>query len=128
MRTLTTNGITVGVETQYQPQQSDPLQRQYVFAYRITIENRSPYTVQLLRRHWYIFDSNSQKHEVEGEGVVGKKPTLAPGQQHQYVSWCQLTTDIGSMKGTFQMIRSEDDVLFDVIIPEFVLTVPDRQN
>ena len=125
---LTTNGISVGVETQYQPQQSNPTKRQFAFAYRITIENRSPYTVQLLRRHWYIFDSNGQKHEVEGEGVVGLQPVLSPGEQHQYVSWCQLESDMGYMEGTYQMIRNEDGAIFEVVIPRFALQLPDRQN
>ena len=128
METLTTKGIKVSVESFYQETQSRPLDRKYVFAYRITIENGSRYTVQLLRRHWHIVDSNDQRREVEGEGVIGQQPVLAPGESHQYVSWCPLTSEIGKMYGTYLMVRPEDQRTFDVRIPEFKLIAPFKLN
>ena len=127
METITTNGIRISVETFYQPEQSRPLEQKFIFAYRITIENRSTDTVQLLRRHWFIFDSNGIKREVEGEGVVGLQPVLEPNESHQYTSWCPLKTEIGKMNGAFLMQRASGG-LFDARIPEFRLVAPQKMN
>ena len=70
METTTTKGIRISVETIYKHEYSDPENNKHVFAYRITIENQNDFSVQLLRRHWKIFDSNGIKREVEGEGVL----------------------------------------------------------
>jgi ApaG protein len=123
-----TDGVKVSVETIYQPEYSNPANEHYMFAYKIQIENLGDYSVQLLRRHWVIFDSNGSKREVEGEGVVGLQPILAPGQHHEYVSGCNLKTNMGFMQGTFQMRRLVDNELFDVNIPQFALIPPFKQN
>ncbi len=128
MPTLTTNGIKISVETFYHDDYSKPAQREYVFAYRITIENTSPHTVQLLRRHWYIWDATNALREVEGAGVIGKQPTLAPGDSHQYVSWSPLQATVGKMYGTFLMQRTLDQQQFKVRIPEFRLVAPFQLN
>ncbi len=128
MNTLTTNGITVSVETFFQPEQSDAIRQQFVHAYRVTIENKSDLTVQLLRRHWFIFDSIGLKREVEGKGVIGKQPTLGPGESHRYESRCLLRSEIGKMYGTYLMVSRPDNREFYVRIPEFVLTAPQRLN
>jgi ApaG protein len=107
-----TEGVKVSVETIYQPD----------------IENVGNHAVQLMRRHWHIFDSNGTLREVEGEGVVGLQPIIEPGQSHEYVSGCNLKTDMGSMKGEYQMLRLVDEVLFDVAIPEFYLIAPYKLN
>ena len=127
MATLTTNGITVSVETFYQDEHSRPLEQKFVFAYRITVENHSADTVQLLRRHWYIFDSNGMTREVEGEGVVGQQPVLQPTESHQYTSWCPLMTEMGKMYGTF-LLEKEDGSSFHARIPEFKLIAPQKMN
>ncbi|MDX2303808.1 MAG: Co2+/Mg2+ efflux protein ApaG [Microscillaceae bacterium] len=124
MTTQITDGIKVSVITDYQRDYSSPEQSHYVFTYKVTIENCSSYTIQLLRRHWYIHDANGYVKEVEGEGVVGKKPILEPGEIHQYVSGCNLRTGIGKMWGTYLMERAYDGKLFRVAIPEFTLMVP----
>ena len=100
----------------------------FFFAYKIIIENNSEFTVKLLRRHWYIYDSNAVVREVEGEGVVGQQPVLEPGESHEYVSGCNLKTGIGKMRGTYTMERLVDGSLFTVNIPEFVLIVPYKLN
>ena|ERR1017187_4562969 len=123
-----TKGIKVSVETYYQDAQSNPAKSQYFFAYRITIENFSGETVQLLRRHWHIFDSNGSISEVEGEGVVGQQPVLAPGEIHQYVSGCNLTTEIGRMWGTYLMENKATKKRFKVNIPEFEMIAPFKLN
>lgn len=128
MVTAISQGIKISVETMYQDEYSNPANDQFMFAYRIEIENLSDYTIQLLRRQWQIFDSNGTQKEVEGEGVVGVQPILEPGQLHAYVSGCQITTDIGSMRGHYSMIRVADGTTFNVEIPEFQLMVPYRLN
>jgi ApaG protein len=128
MTTLITEGVKVTVITDYQRDYSSPTQNHFVFVYRITIENCSNYTVQLHRRHWYIYDSNGYIKEVEGEGVVGKKPVLEPGEVHQYTSGCNLRTGIGKMAGKYVMERVVDGKRFEVNIPEFTLMVPFLHN
>lgn len=128
MDTKTTQGVTVHVTTNYLPDYSSPAQQHFVFAYRITIENNSEFTVKLLRRHWHIYDSNNEVREVEGEGVVGQQPVLEPGESHQYVSGCNLKTSIGKMAGTFLMERLVDGKQFQVTIPEFTLIIPYKLN
>lgn len=123
-----TKGIEVSVETEYQPEYSSPRQYHFVFTYRITIKNKSEYTIQLLRRHWHIHDSAFKNREVEGEGVVGQQPVLEPGQTHQYVSGCNLKSGLGKMYGTYLMERVLDGRRFKVKIPEFIMTAPYRLN
>jgi ApaG protein len=123
-----TDGVKVSVETTYQPEYSNPANEHFMFAYKIQIENLSNYSIQLLRRQWTIFDSNGTKREVEGEGVVGLQPIIAPGQIHEYVSGCNLKTDIGTMQGTYQMARLVNDEIFEVKIPEFPLIAPFKLN
>ncbi|AMM52065.1 cobalt transporter [Rufibacter sp. DG15C] len=128
MDTKTNQGVNVVVTTNYLPDYSSPAQQHFVFAYKITIENNSEFTVKLLRRHWHIFDSNNEVREVEGEGVVGQQPVLEPGETHQYVSGCNLKTGIGKMAGTFLMERLVDGRQFYATIPEFTLIVPYKLN
>jgi ApaG protein len=128
METSTTQGVKISVTTNYLPDYSSPAQQHFVFAYKISIENNSEFTVKLLRRHWHIYDSNGVVREVEGEGVVGQQPVLEPNESHQYVSGCNLKTGIGKMKGTYLMERLVDGKQFNVNIPEFVLIVPYKLN
>lgn len=128
MVTEITEGVKVSVETNFQPEYSSPVQSHYVFSYRILIENHSHYTVQLLRRHWLICDAQGATREVEGEGVIGEQPILEPGETHEYVSGCNLKTELGKMKGSYLMERIVDGKNFRVNIPEFVMVVPFKLN
>lgn len=128
MPTAVTNDIYISVETAYQPPSTHHLPAQHMFAYRITIRNKSSHTIKLLRRHWFITDVNHDKTEVEGEGVVGLQPVLEPGESHQYVSGCALQGEFGKMSGVYLMERQMDGTLFEVDIPEFQLIVPFRFN
>ncbi len=128
MEILTTNGITIKVETQYLPEHSNPKVGTYIFGYQITIENGSNFTVQLLRRHWFIHDAMGTVREVEGEGVIGQQPILEPGEVHQYASFCDLSTDFGKMRGSFLMTHLHDGSFFDVPVPEFKMCFPARMN
>ena len=121
-------GVEVSVETFYQQDYSNPLQSEYMFAYRISIENHNAFPVKLHRRHWHIFDSNGSYREVEGEGVVGVQPVLSPGEKYQYVSGCNLKTEMGKMHGTYQMENLNSKQLFNVNIPPFEMFVPFKNN
>lgn len=121
-------GVTISVETFYQPDYSNPQESEYMFAYRITIENNNPFPVQLLRRHWYIFDSDSTYREVEGEGVIGIQPKIEPGEKYQYISGCNLRTELGRMHGTYFMENLLNKKNFYVNIPAFEMTVPAKMN
>lgn len=121
-------GVEISVETFFQSDYSNPLNGEYMFAYRITIENHNNFTIKLLRRHWQIFDSNGEHREVEGEGVVGIQPVLQPGEHYQYVSGCNLRTEMGRMQGTYKMENQHTKQLFDVNIPAFDMIVPSKMN
>jgi ApaG protein len=122
------DGIEVGVETFYQPDYSNPVSGEYMFAYRISIENHNAFSVKLARRHWNIFDSNGSYREVEGEGVVGVQPTLNPGERYQYVSGCNLRTELGKMQGCYTMENLSNQETFEVNIPIFEMIVPFKMN
>jgi ApaG protein len=121
-------GVEISVETFYQADYSNPVNHEFMFAYRITIENHNAFTVQLLQRHWYIFDSNSEHREVEGEPLVGVQPVLKPGEQFQYVSGCNLKTELGKMQGYYTMQNLNSKQNFTVKIPAFQLIVPIKLN
>lgn len=121
-------GITISVETYYQPDYSNPVNSEYMFAYRITIENNNSFTVKLLRRHWHIYDSNGSQREVEGEGVVGVQPQINPGESYQYVSGCNLRSEIGKMYGTYLMENINSKKSFHAIIPAFDMCAPFKLN
>jgi len=118
-----TRGIAVSVETAYLEANSSPENSQYAWAYRITIENRSLETVQLLSRHWMITNSRGELNEVKGPGVVGEQPILKPGESYQYTSGAPLNTPWGLMGGAYQM-ESESGERFDIEIPTFSLDSP----
>ncbi|MGV6945967.1 Co2+/Mg2+ efflux protein ApaG [Sphingobacterium kyonggiense] len=128
MTTQITSGVKISVESTYQSEYSNPENEHFMFAYRITIENVSEYTVQLLRRHWNIFDSIGINKQVDGDGVVGEQPILAPGESHQYVSGCNLKSELGFMEGYYEMIRELDNSIFHVHIPRFNLIASYRLN
>jgi ApaG protein len=128
MVTKITEGVSITVETFYQPTQSNPLNAEFLFAYRITIENLGAIPIKLLRRHWHITDSNGLFREVEGEGVVGQQPIIEPGTSYQYVSACNLRTEMGKMSGTYEMENLYNKRKFKVAIPEFQLIAPFKLN
>lgn len=119
----TTRGITVRVSVSYLEEQSEPGRGRWFWAYHIRIENDGEQPVQLLTRHWIITDGRGARHSVEGEGVVGEQPLIAPGGSYDYVSGCPLATPSGSMQGSYRMIGADGD-RFDVAIPRFALIAP----
>ena len=115
--------IKIEVETSYVEGQSEPDNERYVFSYTITIRNEGGEPAQLLSRHWLITDANGNVQEVKGEGVVGEQPHLKPGEGFQYTSGAMITTPVGSMQGSYQMVTDEGDE-FDTEIPAFTLAIP----
>ena len=99
-----------------------------MFAYKVTIENNTDKAIKLLKRHWNIFDSIGEFREVDGIGVVGKQPILEPMEVHQYVSGCNLKSEIGRMYGDYLMERVEDGKNFRAMIPQFELVAPLKLN
>lgn len=128
MTTKVTEGIRISVSTSYQELYSSANQFQYLFSYTIRIENKNNYSVQLLRRHWHIFDSSGEYREVEGAGVVGETPVIGSGDHYTYESACNLSTDVGKMEGTYLMQRLDTKEKFLVTIPGFKLVAPFRLN
>ena len=118
-----TEGITVRVAVNFLPEQSRIEAGKWFWVYHIRIENHSDETVQLLTRHWRITDGRGMVNFVDGDGVVGEQPVLKPGQSHDYVSGCPLTTPMGSMEGHYTFIR-RDGEKFAVAIPFFPLAAP----
>jgi len=123
----TTSDILVSVRPEYLDEQSDPDQGHFAWAYHVTIENQSSRVVQLLSRHWKIADSYGDKQEIIGDGVIGKQPTLRPGDAFEYTSGTPLTAPSGFMSGVFHMI-SEDGTRFTIAVPAFALDGPGRQG
>lgn len=128
MASCTTNGIQVSVKTKYHPEHSDRSAPKFTFSYRIHIHNKSRRRVQLLKRKWSIFDSFGVIREVEGDGVIGEQPMLNSGETHEYGSWCQLSADMGRMRGTYLMVDMATQERFEIKIPPFNLTADYRKN
>ena len=115
--------IIVRVKPSYLPEHSNPEQGEYAFAYAVEVSNNGNETVQLLSRHWIITDGNNSVREVQGEGVVGQQPHIAPGQTYRYSSGAILATKTGTMEGSYSM-RSDSGEDFEAVIPTFGLIHP----
>jgi ApaG protein len=120
MSDAVTEDVRVEVLARHSPENSRPQQGQWVFEYTVRITNQGQEPVQLVSRHWMITDGTEVTREVKGDGVVGEQPMLEPGQSFQYSSWCPLSTPMGSMKGTYQMV-SAGGRRFDIEIAPFGL-------
>lgn len=123
-----TKGIKITVDTNFEGKRYQNLRLYYAFSYSITIENQSSDTVQLIGRHWNIFDSLSDLETVDGEGVVGEKPIISPKQSYTYNSHCLLSSAIGAMNGYYNMINFSSSKQFKVLIPTFHLMIPATLN
>ena len=128
MAKITTHNIEISAVVNYWNQQSIPKENHYFFVYFITITNNGNTPVQLLRRHWDIFDSNGEYRKVDGEGVVGETPVIEPGQSFEYNSGCNLCTDMGCMEGYYTVMRLDTGEEFRVNIPRFEMVVPAKLN
>ena len=123
-----TRGIKISVKTSFEGTYFKNSKLQYAFSYLITIDNHSKDSVQLTARHWEIYDSLNNAEVVEGEGVIGKKPVLKPGESHTYSSGCLLSSPHGAMNGYFTMINFTTTRTFKVVVPSFKLNAPFALN
>ena len=113
--------------SRYLPERSSPSERQYLFAYFVTIDNEGEEVAQLVSRRWVITDGNGEEQTVEGEGVVGEQPVIEPGKRFQYTSFCSLTTPFGTMHGHYVMVMPGGDS-FEAEIAPFMLAIPNAVN
>ena len=123
-----TKGIKISVETSFEGTFYKNYKIQFAFGYKITIENQSKDTVQLNARHWNIQDALNNTEIVVGEGVIGKKPVLSPGESHTYTSGCLLSSPFGAMSGHYNMVNFSNTKKFAVEIPVFKLSAPFALN
>jgi ApaG protein len=123
----TTNGIQIAVTTAFLAERSSPRDGQFLFSYNITITNVGEETAQLISRHWIITDAEGEVQEVRGPGVVGEQPVLEPGASFAYTSFCPLRTNVGTMQGSYMMVRPGGDA-FEAEIAPFTLAVPHALN
>ena len=121
-------GVEISVETFYQPEYSNAVNNEFFFAYKIMIDNHNSFSIQLINRHWSIYDSNGELRNVDGEGVVGVQPILKNSEHFTYVSGCNLRTEIGKMQGYYTMENLNTKQKFKVRIPAFDLIVPAKLN
>ena len=127
MSDKTTRGIRVQVESFYDEERSSPQESYYFFAYQVTISNVGQETAQLISREWIIIDGNGDTQRVQGPGVVGEQPTLAPGEEFEYTSFCPLPTPVGSMHGSYLMVLANGERFEEEIAP-FPLAAPHAVN
>ena len=123
-----TSGIKISVETNFEGTFYKNYKMQYAFGYEVTIENQSKDSVQLNSRHWRILDALNDDEIIEGEGVIGKKPVIKPGQSHTYTSGCLLISPFGAMQGYYNMVNFANAHKFKVYIPSFKLSAPFALN
>ncbi len=126
--TEVTQEVRVTVRTYFLADQSEPERGHYAWAYRVTIANESKRTVQLLKRTWQITDAQGRTQRVHGDGVVGERPVLDPGESFEYTSGTPLATPSGFMRGTYHMVVAETGEGFDVAIPGFSLDSPHQPS
>ena len=118
-----TRGIRVRVRAEFVPEHSSPEEELYYFAYHISITNEGDQSAQLMSRHWIITDGTGYVQEVKGPGVVGEQPKLQPGQTYEYSSACPLPTAVGSVYGSYRMVRADGEA-FEARIAPFTLALP----
>lgn len=115
--------VKVKVRSYFIEQRSKDDETLFVFGYQVNIVNQASSSVQLLSRHWLITDANGNKSEVQGDGVIGQQPHIAPGEEYQYSSGTIFKTPVGTMEGCYTMI-DEDGEQFTVAITPFRLALP----
>jgi ApaG protein len=123
-----TRGIKISIQTNFEGTFYKNYRVHFAFGYQITIENQSKDSVQLTSRFWKIKDALNRTEIVEGEGVIGKKPVIKPGESHTYKSGCLLTSPFGAMSGFYSMINFTSTRKFRVAIPSFKLSAPFALN
>lgn len=125
--TAITRGVRITVEPKFLPDYSEVGNKRYIYGYRVRVSNESDTPVRLLRRHWIIVDGEGDRHDVEGEGVIGQQPLIEPGHVYEYSSFCPLSTRWGTMEGTYRFDSLDGDE-FDAEIARFYLVADDESE
>lgn len=128
MVTAISSGIKISIHCNFEPRFSNPENNLFVFSYHINIGNRNNFTKSVERRRWKIQDSAAPARKAEGEGLLSRQPIIPPDGSYSYRSFCDFSTDTGQIKGIYEMCNIENDILFAVKVPSFVLMVPHRLN
>jgi ApaG protein len=128
VKTALTYGVKISVESIYRKDLSNTENGLFFFNYRIVIENKNDFDIQLKTRYWFIFDSLNPAREVEGEGIVGEQPILSPGRKHVYVSGCDLHSEMGYMQGHYVFEKVDTKETFEVEVPRFTLITKPKLN
>jgi ApaG protein len=116
--------IRITVTPEFRVNESSPESHRYVFAYYITITNHGQETVQLLERSWIVTDANQQVQRVQGKGVIGLQPLIAPGETFSYDSAVLLETAFGTLEGAYTFRCQKNQQLFNTPIPAVTLAKP----
>lgn len=128
MTSLMSSGVKIDVETFYQSDYFNPKEKEFMFAYRITITNYNPFIIKIIGRKWHIFDGAEGYREVEGNGIVGMQPVISSGEEYQYVSGCNLNDELGAMQGEYIAENLNNKERFSIIIPSFNMEYPAKLN
>ncbi len=128
MTTLTTSGIKISVITNFRQDLSEVNELRFFFNYHISMSNENNFPVQLISREWYIFDSLGESRIVTGLGVIGEQPILKPSESYDYASGCDLTSEIGLIKGVYNFKNNLTGEEFEVFVPTFKLEYPGKLN
>ena len=128
MKSAVTSGIEIKVSSKFEPVFSNENNHEFLFSYSIEITNTNDFPVRLLRRHWHITDGLGNIRQVDGEGVIGKKPLISKFDSFQYESACDFPTHVGKMKGYYLFKNMENGFTFKVYIPEFLMTSLQKLN
>ncbi len=128
MTTLTTAGIKISVVTNFRQDLSEINEMRFFFNYHISMLNENNFPVQLISREWYIFDSLGEPRIVTGLGVIGEQPILKLNESYDYASGCDLTSEIGLMKGIYTFKNLSTNEEFEVFVPTFQLEYSGKLN
>lgn len=125
--TAVTRGVRITVEPKFLPDYSEVANKRYIYGYRVRIANEGDTPVRLMRRHWVIVDGEGERHDVEGEGVIGQQPLIEPGHVYEYSSFCPLSTRWGTMEGSY-FFSTPDEQDFEAEVARFYLVADDESE
>lgn len=132
MNTATSKGVKISVKKLFQSEHSNVNEQLFLFNYTIQIENQNTYPIQLVSRHWRIFDSLNKVRHVNGNGVIGAQPVIEAGEVYEYSSACNLVSELGHMEGFYDFAQLHSDLsqfnTFQVTVPRFKLEYPYKLN
>ncbi len=112
--------VKVEIESQFLADESEPDAQEFVFAYHVRIVNDGDVGVRVMRRYWFIEDGSGRDTEVEGEGVVGQTPYIAPNDHYRYTSFARLEAPVGRMSGHY-WVETDTGETVKIEIPPFTL-------